>query len=106
MLSIIVCLIATLGGVGTVWGPVIGAFILIPISEFTRIQFGGGGKGTDLIIYGFLIMVISIYQPFGVIGITKRLKKRSPRDGSSGSERAQQAFRWPGGQRPHRPGGE
>jgi branched-chain amino acid transport system permease protein len=76
MLSVIVCLVATLGGVGTVWGPVIGAFILIPISEFTRIQFGGGGKGTDLIIYGFLIMVISIYQPFGVIGISKFFKKR------------------------------
>jgi len=76
MLSIIVCLVATLGGVGTVWGPVIGAFILIPISEFTRIQFGGGGKGTDLIIYGFLIMVISIYQPFGVIGLSKRFKKK------------------------------
>jgi branched-chain amino acid transport system permease protein len=76
MLSVIVCLVATLGGVGTVWGPVIGAFILIPISEFTRIQFGGGGRGTDLIIYGFLIMVISIYQPFGVIGISNIFKKR------------------------------
>ncbi len=76
MLSIIVCLVATLGGVGTVWGPVIGAFILIPISEFTRIHFGGGGKGVDLIIYGFLIMVICIYQPFGVIGISKHFKKK------------------------------
>jgi branched-chain amino acid transport system permease protein len=76
MLSIIVCLIATLGGVGTVWGPVIGAFFLIPVSEFTRIYFGGGGKGTDLIIYGFLIVLISIYQPFGVIGLSKLFKKR------------------------------
>ena len=76
MLSIIVCLVATLGGVGTVWGPVIGAFILIPISEFTRIHFGGGGKGMDLIIYGFLIMGICIYQPFGVIGISKHFKKK------------------------------
>jgi branched-chain amino acid transport system permease protein len=76
MLSIIPCLIATLGGVGTVWGPIIGAYILIPISEFTRIHFGGGGKGTDLIIYGFLIMIISIYQPFGVIGLTKRFRKK------------------------------
>jgi len=76
MLSIIVCLVATLGGVGTIWGPVIGAFILIPISEFTRIYLGGGGKGTDLIIYGLLIMVISIYQPFGVIGIAKRFQKK------------------------------
>jgi len=75
-ISILVCLIATLGGVGTIWGPVIGAFILIPISEFTRIYLGGGGKGTDLIIYGLLIMIISIYQPFGVIGLVKRFQKK------------------------------
>jgi branched-chain amino acid transport system permease protein len=76
MLSVIVCLVATLGGVGTIWGPVIGAFILIPISEFTRIYLGGGGKGTDLVIYGLLIIVISVYQPFGVIGIAKRFRKK------------------------------
>jgi len=75
-LSILACLIATLGGVGTVWGPVIGAFILIPISEMTRIYLGGGGKGTDLILYGLLIMIISIYYPFGVIGIAKRFQKK------------------------------
>jgi branched-chain amino acid transport system permease protein len=75
-MSIIACLIATLGGVGTIWGPVIGAFILIPISEFTRIYMGGGGKGIDLIAYGLLIMIISIYQPFGVIGMAKRFRKK------------------------------
>jgi len=79
ILSIIPCLIATLGGVGTIWGPVIGAFILIPISETTRIYLGGGGKGTDLILYGLLIMIISIYQPFGVIGIAKRFQKKGAR---------------------------
>jgi branched-chain amino acid transport system permease protein len=78
MLSIVVCLVATLGGVGTVWGPVIGAFILIPISEFTRIYLGGGGKGTDLIIYGLLIIIISVYQPFGVIGLAERFRKKEP----------------------------
>jgi branched-chain amino acid transport system permease protein len=76
MLSVVICLVATLGGVGTIWGPVIGAFILIPISEFTRIYLGGGGKGTDLIIYGLLIIVISVYQPFGVIGIAKWFRKK------------------------------
>jgi branched-chain amino acid transport system permease protein len=76
MLSIIVCLIATLGGVGTVWGPVVGAFFLIPISEGTRIYLGGRGTGVDLLFYGFLIMVICIYQPFGVIGILKGFRKK------------------------------
>ncbi len=76
MISVIPCLIATLGGVGTIWGPVIGSFILIPISEFTRIYLGGGGKGTDLILYGFLIIIISVYQPFGVIGLARRFRKK------------------------------
>jgi branched-chain amino acid transport system permease protein len=76
MLSIIVCLIATLGGVATIWGPVIGAAILIPISEFTRIYFGGAGKGTDLIIYGLLIIIISVYQPFGLMGLFRRWGKK------------------------------
>ncbi len=76
MISVIPCLIATLGGVGTIWGPVIGSFILIPISEFTRIYLGGGGKGTDLILYGFLIIIISVYQPFGLIGLVRRLRKK------------------------------
>ncbi|MGE5254293.1 MAG: branched-chain amino acid ABC transporter permease, partial [Planctomycetaceae bacterium] len=78
LLSIVLCLVATLGGVGTILGPVIGAAILIPISEFTRIYIGGGGKGTDLIFYGLLIMVISIYQPLGMIGLAKRFKKKEP----------------------------
>ena len=78
LLSIILCLVATLGGVGTILGPVIGAAILIPISEFTRIYLGGGGKGTDLILYGLLIIIISIYQPFGLIGLARRFRKREP----------------------------
>lgn len=76
LLSIVLCVVATLGGVGTIFGPVIGAAILIPISEFTRIYIGGGGKGTDLIFYGLLIVLISVYQPLGVIGLAKRLKRK------------------------------
>ncbi|MBW2148588.1 MAG: branched-chain amino acid ABC transporter permease [Deltaproteobacteria bacterium] len=76
LLSINMCLFATLGGLGTVWGPAIGAFILIPISEFTRIKMGGGGTGFDLMVYGFLIVVICLYQPNGVIGIFKQLQKK------------------------------
>ena len=69
MLSINMCLMATLGGLSTVWGPVIGAFILIPISEFTRIKMGGGGTGIDIMVYGLLIMIICLYQPKGIIGV-------------------------------------
>ncbi|MCL5966740.1 MAG: branched-chain amino acid ABC transporter permease [Deltaproteobacteria bacterium] len=72
MLSIQVVLTAILGGVGTVWGPVVGALILIPLSEFTRIYIGGTGSGLDLIAYGLLIIAISVLQPRGVLGFFRR----------------------------------
>ena len=79
MLSINMCLMATLGGLGSVWGPIVGAFVLIPISEFTRIKMGGGGTGIDIMVYGLLIILICLFQPNGIIGIFKQFqKKREP----------------------------
>ena len=43
-LSILVCLVAVLGGVGTLWGPALGAAVLISLSETTRIWLGGRGR--------------------------------------------------------------
>ena len=69
--SIIFCLIPILGGAGNKWGPVIGTCVFIPLSEFTRIYLGGGGKAIDMMIYGALIVVISIFKPAGLIGLFK-----------------------------------
>jgi branched-chain amino acid transport system permease protein len=68
MLSVLICLMAIVGGVGTLWGPVLGAALMIPLSEWTRIALGGSGKALDLIIYGVLIVVIAIVQPAGLMG--------------------------------------
>lgn len=74
-LSILICLVAVLGGVGTLWGPLVGAAVLIPLGEATRIWLGGTGKALDLVIYGALIMVISVVQPGGLVGIARRLRR-------------------------------
>jgi branched-chain amino acid transport system permease protein len=74
-LSILICLVAVLGGVGTLWGPLIGAAVLIPLGEATRIYVGGTGKALDLVIYGALIMVVSVAQPAGLVGIARRLRR-------------------------------
>ena len=71
-LSIQMCLIAVLGGTGTILGPLIGAAILVPLSEFTRFYLGGKGQGIDLMIYGGLIMVISAYKPAGLMGLFQK----------------------------------
>ncbi len=71
-LSILICLVAVLGGVGTPWGPALGAAVLIPLGEFTRILLGGGGKALDLMIYGGLIVLIAVFQPAGLMGLLRR----------------------------------
>ena len=80
-LSILICLVAVLGGVGTLWGPVIGAAVLVPLSEYTRVWLGGTGKALDLVIYGALIVVISVAQPAGLVGLALRLtRSRRPQE--------------------------
>jgi branched-chain amino acid transport system permease protein len=75
-LSIKMALVSILGGIGTLFGPVIGAGVLTMIDEGTRAMFGGSGRGTDLIIYSALIIVIAVYYPTGVLGWFKNFFAR------------------------------
>jgi branched-chain amino acid transport system permease protein len=77
--SLLMALPAVLGGIGTLWGPALGAVILIPLSELTRSYMGGTGRGIDLIVYGTLVIVIALARPEGLIGLFAR---RSPAGGS------------------------
>lgn len=72
MLSVIVMLIPVLGGIGTLWGPVLGAFILIPLSEYTRVYLSGAGGALDLVVYGALIMLVAIFEPKGLWALVER----------------------------------
>jgi len=73
--SLLMALPAVLGGIGTLWGPALGAAILIPLSELTRSYAGGSGKGIDLIIYGVLIMAIALARPEGLVSLFRRTRK-------------------------------
>lgn len=75
-ISIKIALIAILGGVGSLFGPVLGAVILITIEEYSRILFGSTGAGTDMIIYALLIIVVAVYSPSGLMGVLRNLGRR------------------------------
>ena len=75
-ISVQIVLVTMLGGAGSVMGPVIGAAILLPISEMTRVKLGFKGSGLDMIIYGTLIMLISVYQPQGVWGLIRKIGRK------------------------------
>lgn len=69
--SLLMALPAVLGGVGSLWGPAVGALILIPLAEFSRSYLGGSGSGLDLVIYGGLIMIVSLTRPEGILSFIK-----------------------------------
>jgi len=66
MLSIEMVIVAVIGGMGTIFGPVIGAMILRPIMEYVR-AFLGARSGLDLIITGLIIIFIATLRPRGFI---------------------------------------
>jgi len=68
-LSVLIALPAVVGGVGTLWGPLIGAAVLIPLQQLSAAWLGGAGGGVDLMIYGALIVVLALARPQGLVSL-------------------------------------
>jgi branched-chain amino acid transport system permease protein len=91
-ISVEILLPAIVGGMGTMWGPLVGSALLVPLSEFTSslvrdppaaLSFLQGRSGVDLMIFGALLVAIIIFLPKGVYGtIVDRLAVRKARQRS------------------------
>jgi branched-chain amino acid transport system permease protein len=75
MMSIHLCIIALIGGIGKLFGPVVGAFVFIPLMELTRVYFGSEGQGIDMIIYSLLVIIIAIWRPQGLWALFSKGEK-------------------------------
>ena len=73
LVSVQMVIVAALGGAGTLFGPLIGALILIPLQTTTNSLFGGGGSGLTYILYGGIIVIIARFEPGGVIDLWHRV---------------------------------
>ena len=68
--------ITIVGGMGTLWGPVIAAAILVPLGEFLNAQFGARLPGVQDVVYGAALVISIIYIPEGIWGrIAKALRE-------------------------------
>jgi branched-chain amino acid transport system permease protein len=66
--SMLIVLSALLGGRGTVWGPVLGAFIIEPLANFTTTNIGGANSGSiRLFLFGGLLLAVVLFLPRGVL---------------------------------------
>lgn len=96
-LSVQIVMICIIGGVGTILGPVIGAVVLVPLSEALRSNVITEGlikvgivhadskvgvflkenlSHAHVLIYGILVVVVILFMPEGILGFVKKLAAR------------------------------
>jgi len=78
LISVKMVIVAALGGAGTLFGPLVGAIILVPLEETTNALYGGSGTGITFIIYGAIIVFVARFQPGGIAEIWRKLTERRP----------------------------
>ncbi|MBS0248676.1 MAG: branched-chain amino acid ABC transporter ATP-binding protein/permease [Proteobacteria bacterium] len=66
------------GGVGTVWGPLIGAAILIPTGQILQAKLGAQFPGIEGVIYGLAIVIVILAAPEGIFWrVRDKMRKRT-----------------------------
>jgi branched-chain amino acid transport system permease protein len=82
-ISVDALLAPIIGGLGTVFGPLVGAVMLLGLGEVTKTFFanlmGGAVPGIDLVVFGMLLVLCVAYAPHGVLGLVQGWFRTTPR---------------------------
>lgn len=74
-MSVEALLVAIIGGMGTIFGPLIGAMVLHSLGEAAK-QMTGNAPGLNLVLYGILLILALRFMPNGLAGLINRLAQR------------------------------
>jgi branched-chain amino acid transport system permease protein len=73
-ISIEALLAPIVGGVGTVFGPLLGALVVKSLGEATKLV-AGDAPGLDLVIYGSVLVLVVAFAPRGIVGVLADLRR-------------------------------
>lgn len=81
--SIDFVLVAIIGGMGTAWGPILGAALVELLHNELSGLLGSGSSGLYLVVYGVLMIAVVLFFPKGIVGgielVRRRLRNRKER---------------------------
>jgi branched-chain amino acid transport system permease protein len=79
-ISIEAALVSIVGGIGTLWGPVIGTVLLETTSALLQSWLGSTTGGIQLTVYALILMAVILWRPTGLMGwVNEALQRRSER---------------------------
>src|ERR1700730_13875644 len=73
--SVEALLAAIIGGLPTVFGPLLGAIAIKTLGELTKL-IAGDAPGLDLVVYGVMLIVVVVFAPRGIAGLLTELRDR------------------------------
>jgi branched-chain amino acid transport system permease protein len=68
-ISVEAALVSIVGGIGTLWGPVIGTALLEGASALLQSWLGGSLGGVQLTVYSLILIVVILWRPTGLLGV-------------------------------------
>ena len=83
-LSLELTVLAMIGGRATVFGPVLGALLLVPVSEAARTYLGATNAGLALVVYGVVLMLTVYFMPNGLLHFFKKIAEKARFAGNRG----------------------
>jgi branched-chain amino acid transport system permease protein len=86
-ISVEALLAPIIGGVGTVFGPLVGALVVKILGELTKL-IAGDAPGLDLVIYGCVLIVVVAFAPRGIVGLIDSVRRIFQPSASSKTERS------------------
>jgi branched-chain amino acid transport system permease protein len=75
-ISIEAALVSIVGGIGTLWGPVIGTILLETTSTLLQSWLGSSLGGLQLTVYSLILMAVILWRPTGLIGMVTEAYQR------------------------------
>jgi branched-chain amino acid transport system permease protein len=75
-ISIEAALVSIVGGIGTLWGPVVGTVLLETTSTLLQSWLGGSIGGVQLTVYSLILMAVILWRPTGLMGVATEAWQR------------------------------
>jgi branched-chain amino acid transport system permease protein len=74
--SVEAALVSIVGGIGTLWGPVVGTVLLESTSALLQSWLGGGHGGVQLTVYSLILIAVILWRPSGLLGLAAEIYDR------------------------------
>ena len=86
-ISVEAALVSIVGGIGTLWGPVVGTVLLETTSALLQSWLGSGHGGVQLTVYSLILIAVILWRPTGLIGLFTEAYERLVRAGPAATKK-------------------